>query len=117
MRRSLDLAHYLAAETTILNPSEVGPEGLPRPPEDFRLGEIENVHADQEQQPLLLVEIPADFLALKAADPALALDWRMHTRSLFETLFERGYLVTDFVHLPGSYARSFYVFSHGEARV
>jgi predicted GNAT superfamily acetyltransferase len=117
LRRPLDLAHYLAAETTILNPSEIDRDGLPRPPAAFQLGEIENVHAEQDEQPLVLVEIPADFLALKAADPALALEWRFHTRDLFEALFERGYLVTDFVHLPGTYARSFYVLSHGEAKV
>ncbi|OGO36221.1 MAG: hypothetical protein A2W35_10140 [Chloroflexi bacterium RBG_16_57_11] len=117
LRRQLDLAHYLAAETTILNPSEIGEDGLPSPPAAFQLGEIKNVHAEQEQQPLLLVEIPADFLRLKAASPALALEWRLHTRYLFETLFERGYLVTDFVHLPGTYARSFYVLSYGEAKV
>jgi len=117
MRRSLDLAHYLAAGTTILNPSLVGEDGLPCPPAAFRLGEIENVNAVQEEQPLLLVEIPADFLALKATNPTLALAWRLHTRDIFETLFERGYLVTDFVHLSGTYARSFYVLSYGEARV
>jgi predicted GNAT superfamily acetyltransferase len=116
-RRSLDLAHFLAAGTTILNPSQMGADGLPRPPSAFQLGEIENVNAVQEVQPLLLVEIPADFLGLKAASPALALEWRLHTRDLFEALFERGYLVTDFVHLPGTHARSFYVLSHGEARV
>jgi predicted GNAT superfamily acetyltransferase len=117
MRRPLDLAHFLAAETTILNPSEIGKDGLPRPPAAFQLGEIKNVHAEQEEQPLLLLEIPADFLALKAANPVLALEWRLHTRHLFEALFERGYLVTDFVYLPGTYARSFYVLSYGEAKV
>jgi predicted GNAT superfamily acetyltransferase len=117
MRRSLDLAHFLAAGTTILNPSHIGEDGLPRPPAAFQLGEIENVNAVQEVQPLLLVEIPADFLALKTASPALALEWRLHTRSLFEALFERGYLATDFVHLPGTHARSFYVLSYGEAKV
>jgi predicted GNAT superfamily acetyltransferase len=117
LRRPLDLAHFLAAETAILNPSEIGMDGLPRPPAAFQLGEIKNVHAQQEEQPLLLLEIPADFLALKAASPALALEWRLHTRHLFEALFKRGYLVTDFVHLPGTYARSFYVLSYGEAKV
>ena len=117
LRRPLDLAHYLAAETTILNPSKIGDDGLPRPPAAFQLGEIKNVHAEQDEQPLVLVEIPADFLALKAANPAVALEWRLHTRHLFEALFERGYLATDFVHLPGMYGRSFYVLSYGEAKV
>jgi hypothetical protein len=34
---------------------------------------------------------------------------------LFEETFSRGYLVTDFVFLPGSQPRSFYVLSHGES--
>jgi hypothetical protein len=34
---------------------------------------------------------------------------------LFEGLFEDGYLLTDFVYLPGTQPRSFYVLSHGES--
>ena len=45
----------------------------------------------------MLIEIPADFLALKAADPALALRWRLSTRAAFETLFDQGFAVTDFI--------------------
>ncbi len=115
-RRPLDLAHFLAAGTGILNASSLGAGGLPRPPENYVLGEIENVHSIQEEQPLLLVEIPANFMAIRASDPALALEWRLHTRDLFEQLFQRGYLITDFVYLPGNPdGRSFYVLSHGEA--
>jgi len=118
-RRPLDLAHFLAAETSILNASSMGTSGLPRPPANYILGEIKNVHSTQKEQPLLLVEIPANFMAIRASDPALALEWRLHTRDLFEQLFQRGYLITDFVHLPGSDAasdgRSFYVLSYGEA--
>jgi len=36
-------------------------------------------------------------------------------RSLFLELFGQGYLVTDFVHLPGPWPRSFYVLSDGAA--
>ena len=57
----------------------------------------------------VLVEIPADFLALKAADPVLALRWRLGTRAAFEALFRQGYAVTDFVHEPGSTPRAVYV--------
>jgi predicted GNAT superfamily acetyltransferase len=52
---------------------------------------------------------------MKAANLDLALRWRMHTRILFEDLFDRGYLVTDFIVLKGTHTRSFYVFSHGES--
>jgi predicted GNAT superfamily acetyltransferase len=60
---------------------------------------------------LLLLEIPFDFLALKAADLSLAKAWRFYTRAVFEEAFTSGYLVTDFVHTKG---RSFYVLTHGE---
>jgi predicted GNAT superfamily acetyltransferase len=54
-------------------------------------------------------------MALKAANLDLALRWRLHTRSLFEDLFNRGYLATDFVVLKGTHTRSFYVLSHGDS--
>jgi len=116
-RTRLDLAHFLAAGTEILNPSHLDESSFPKPLS------MQGIYTDVEDDPiekmdqssLLLVEIPADLSALKAADPALALEWRLHTRRLFEKLFERGYLVTDFVHLPGKFPRSFYVLSYGES--
>lgn len=69
----------------------------------------------QGTEKLLLVEIPADFLALKKANHDLALAWRQHIRLIFQDLFARGYMVTDFVHLTGTHSRSFYVLSHGES--
>jgi predicted GNAT superfamily acetyltransferase len=45
----------------------------------------------------VLVAIPADFLALKAADPGLALAWRLGVRRAFEALFAQGYTVTGFI--------------------
>jgi predicted GNAT superfamily acetyltransferase len=108
-RGTLDLAHYLAAETPILNPTHLSPGGWPVPAEEARLAEGE------EKPGLLLVEIPADFTGLKVADPGLALRWRLSTRELFQALFRQGYLVTDFIHLPGITQRSFYGFSYGKA--
>ncbi|GAB4493214.1 MAG: hypothetical protein OHK0031_16280 [Anaerolineales bacterium] len=55
-----------------------------------------------------LVEIPPDFLALKAADFALARDWRFYTREVFENCFRCGYSVSDFLYSPHP-ARSFYL--------
>lgn len=67
---------------------------------------------------LALVEIPGDFAAIKAADMALARRWRSHGRDLFEALFARGYVVTDFVHEPDAAGRrrSYYLLtqSRGE---
>ena len=118
-RVRLDLAHYLAAETPIVNATEVDKDGWPRPVEgadaDFLLRLAQTTSKLSANDALLLVEIPSNFLALKKADPELAQTWRLHARTLFEGLFGLGYLVTDFVHLAGNLARSFYVVSHGES--
>lgn len=53
----------------------------------------------------LLIQIPADFQSLKAADRDLALAWRLHTRALFEEAFAKGYTATDLLVDNG---RSFY---------
>jgi predicted GNAT superfamily acetyltransferase len=111
-RRPLDLAHYLSADKKILNPTKVDSRDLPRPSStDALIG----IQGTQGIDAIVLVEIPADFMTLKNADPSLALEWRLHSRAIFEYLFEQGFLATDFVHLPGNYPRSFYVLCHGES--
>ncbi len=114
-RLTLDLAHFLSAGAPILNPTRIDADGLARPANSANRDEFEKILEAEEHLPLLLVEIPADFSAIKEASRELALAWRLHTRELFEQLFERGYLVTDFIHLPGAYSRSFYVLSYGES--
>jgi predicted GNAT superfamily acetyltransferase len=108
-RRKLDLAHFLAAEIEILNPSQVGSQGLPRPVINNTVSQM----MSGRDASMLLLEIPADFPAIKSGDPALALEWRLHIRECCEALFRNGYLVTDFIHLSGTSARSFYVLSQG----
>lgn len=54
----------------------------------------------------LLVEIPARFQEIKAADRELARQWRMGTRAAFEAAFARGYTVVDLLFENG---RSFYL--------
>jgi predicted GNAT superfamily acetyltransferase len=54
----------------------------------------------------ILIQIPYDFQSLKATDRDLALEWRLHTRALFEDAFARGYLATDLLVESG---RSFYL--------
>lgn len=105
-RLRLDLAHFLAGGAEIINPCRDSPSGWPEPPDEYLA---------PQGEPLVLVEIPDDFLSLKANDLDLALRWRLHTRTLFEDLFQRGYLVTDFIYLPGRYPRSYYVLSHGDS--
>jgi predicted GNAT superfamily acetyltransferase len=111
-RIKLDLAHFLAAGKEILNPSQITEDGLPRPASEIR---IDDIRSYDESTPITLVEIPADFQRLRTIDQSLALEWRLQTRDIFETLFFRGYVVTDLIYLPGSTPRSFYVLSHGDS--
>jgi predicted GNAT superfamily acetyltransferase len=79
---------------------------LPHPPE----------HVPPFEDRLLLAEIPVDFQTLKSADFGLARDWRFFTRELFETAFEKKYIVTDFVFDQSEGApRGLYVLTHGES--
>lgn len=108
-RKKLDLAHFLAADVEILNPTSVGPDGLARPAaQDFTSRKLARVNSS-----LVLLEIPVDFQAIRSLEPSLALDWRLHIRECCESLFQKGYLVTDFIFLPGTTGRSFYVLSQG----
>ena len=42
------------------------------------------------------VEVPVDYQAIKTADPALAMAWRLASRQIFETYFARGYAAVAF---------------------
>ena len=44
----------------------------------------------------LLVEIPVGVAELQLDDPALALEWRLATRVIFQHYFSRGYRAVDF---------------------
>jgi predicted GNAT superfamily acetyltransferase len=71
------------------------------------------------QKSPLLVEIPADFQALKEADYERALQWRLHIREIFEWAFTHteedwGYTVVSVVReLGGSVPRTYYVLTPG----
>ncbi len=112
-RRKLDLAHYLQADANVLNPTHVGSDGLPRPASNEQIPDLPAGEAGNPN--MLLLEIPADFNAIKKKDAGLALAWRNHSRMLLELLFGKGYLVTDFLYLSGTHPRSFYVLLHGES--
>jgi len=49
----------------------------------------------------ILIQIPSDFQSLKAKDRNLALEWRLHTRAMFEEAFAKGYLATDMLMEDG----------------
>ncbi len=61
--------------------------------------------------PLLLIEIPNDFLSLKASDFLLAKAWRQASREIFEFVFAHGYSVIDFFVENG---HSFYVLEYNK---
>ncbi len=67
---------------------------------------------------LQLVEIPHDFAALKAADVDLAQQWREHSRDVFTTMFDGGYLVTDFATYEDEQGRdrSFYLLTQQDSK-
>lgn len=100
-RQPLRLDHFSKADLQPLYTPRTQTGGWSGPPEHF----------SRIEEKLALAEIPHDFNALKQADLALARDWRFFTREVFETAFEAGYIVTDFIHEDG---RSFYVLSNGE---
>ena len=107
-RAPLVLESFTSAGAEIVNPTEAGGDGLPRPAE----------HPRALAGTLALIEIPPDIQAIKARDLALAQAWRMHTRELFEAAFASGYWVTDFFHeAVGGRDRSFYALSRGIVRV
>lgn len=109
-RTRLDLAHFLDGGAQHYNHTDLDKAGWPLPQEEL----LPLPEDPEEAAAMLLVEIPSDFPGLKAADMDLALVWRLHTRTIFETLFKQGYLVTDFVFLPGQTPRSYYVLSRGD---
>jgi predicted GNAT superfamily acetyltransferase len=47
-------------------------------------------------EPRVMVDIPMDFTAMLAADPARALEWRLQTRAVFTHYLAAGYRVVDF---------------------
>ena len=101
-RPTLKLTHAARSGLHPFYPLQTGAENLPRPPE----------HCPPFEERLLMAEIPADFMTLKAADFALARDWRFFCRELFETAFAKGYIVTDFIF---DHNHSLYVLTHGES--
>lgn len=49
------------------------------------------------REPRVMVDIPMDFTAMLASDPACALEWRLQTRAVFTHYLGTGYRVVDFM--------------------
>jgi len=110
-RRPLDLAHYLAADAVVVNATKNNAAGWPVPFSD----DMDKLDGPDGRPPLVLFEIPPDFQGLLKNDLPLAQEWRMYSRVIFELLFAHGYWITDYVYLPGSSPRNYYVLSLGNA--
>lgn len=74
------------AAAPVVNPSLPGEEWRRPGQEDLSLSDRR-----------LLVEIPTGFSEMQQRDPALALEWRLSTRRIFEHYFARGYRAVDFL--------------------
>jgi len=87
-----------------VNVPTVGPDGVLRPSAcDLSVAAGDAV-----------VEVPADFQSIKAADISLAAEWRMHTREIFEHYFAAGYVAAEFISEVREGSRhSFYVLKRG----
>lgn len=107
-RSTLTLEQFTSAGAPILNPTAVNDKGLlfitdkPAAPEGV----------------FALVEIPANFQILKAADLGLAREWKLRVRAMFEAAFVDGFIVTDFVFDRNEgRERAFYVLSQGGVKL
>lgn len=78
-------AESLDAPTLLRMADDGSPETLPSP-EGKGAGELGRYR----------IEIPASIQAIKRADPARALAWRLATRAVFTDALMRGYLITDY---------------------
>jgi predicted GNAT superfamily acetyltransferase len=104
-RQDLDFAHYKAAGAERMNETSLDREGLLH---------VESLNLESWST-FLLLEIPPDFQLLRSEQPALAHEWRLHTREALEEAFGLGYIITDFIHFKEEkLPRSFYVLSQGE---
>lgn len=104
--RPIELDALIGGGALLLNETTFNEDDMPVPPE----------RPIEQNSNLMLVEIPANFQAIKRADFELAKRWREHTRLLFERVFADGYLVTDFAfQTDGDRQRSFYLLTHQDS--
>jgi predicted GNAT superfamily acetyltransferase len=86
----------MARDIPVINPATPGANNLLHPSEA----------AVTLEGGRLLVEVPADFQALKQADLSLARAWRDKTRAIFQTAFAQGYSATEYLRQA---ERSYYL--------
>lgn len=106
-RKPLSLQSLVDGGALLINEATFNSAGFPIPPANYV----------SRPANLILMEIPADFQAMKEEDFTLALRWRQHSQLLFEELFHSGFMVTDFVGTTDEdgHQRSFYLLTHQDA--
>lgn len=99
----------VACDTGARSPRSTERPDLPKSPVltiEPRGGDVPG--APDARTPALLLEIPADFQAMAANDPARAARWHGATRGYFERALYEGYAVTA-LHRDPVTSRAFYV--------
>lgn len=91
--------------------SDAAPINTTRPAQAW-LGNAD-IRLDRDERRLTL-EIPMGFTDMQRDAPALALDWRMQTREIFEGYFAKGYRVVDFF-LDRPHQRGRYLLARDDA--
>ena len=85
--KKLSLEETLLQGATQVNAATIGTDGVLRPSGSDLSSAAESI----------VVEVPADFQSIKAADLSSAIDWRTHTRELLCHYFEAGYTAVEFM--------------------
>jgi chorismate synthase len=94
-----DLGHPRVSALTHGLPADIGfPNACPL--NSFQNGEPVCVK-DQPGMPQVVIRLPVDFVEIARSAPTLALEWRMHTREVFQRCFSSGYSVTGFTRQSG----------------
>ncbi len=95
------LQQYLDNSAAIINAAVMDDKCCLAPAEQHQISD----------NPILLLEIPAEFAQLQQQDISLAKRWREHIRQIFPAVMAAGYVVTNFIR-EGE--RTLYVFTRDD---
>lgn len=107
-RKPLSYDALIGGGATLVNEAQRPDNGLLQPAAQL---------ADYDQSYMVLLEVPANHKEIAAADEALGMAWRTHTRQTFLELFAQGYVVTDFARRTDETGqwRCYYFMTHQDA--
>jgi len=98
LRLAGDTSSLMVSTTTRVNAVRLDPTG-------FLVPGLLSLDLDA---PTVKVEIPANYQAIKSADPGLAMEWRLVTREIFEHYLDQAYIVADFWSMDSEIGRRGY---------